>query len=66
MTALMAEESRFQIVFAKLSEVRPEQWEPAQSEAEVQALRKASEEIAELRRELLEITEPPVSLFTTT
>jgi len=66
MTALMAEESRFRIVFDKLSEVKPEQWEPTQSEAEVQALRKASEEIADLRRELLEITEPPVLLFTTT
>jgi hypothetical protein len=66
MTALMADESRFQIVFEKLSEVRPEQWEPPQSEAEVQALRKASEEIAELGRELLGITDPPASLFTTT
>ncbi len=56
----------FQIVFDKLSEVRPEQWEPTQSKAEIQALREASEEIAELRRELLEIAEPPVSLFTTT
>ncbi len=66
MTALMGEESRFQIVFAKLSEVRPEQWEPPQLESEVQTLREASEEIAELRRELLEITEPSVSIFTTT
>jgi len=66
MTALMVQESRFQIVFDKLSEVRPEQWEPGQSEAEVQALRKASEEIAELGRELLKITDPPASLFTTT
>ena len=66
MTALMAEQNRFQIVFDKLSEVKPEHWQPTQSEAEVQALQQASEEIAELRRELLEITEPPVSLFTTT
>jgi hypothetical protein len=66
MTGLMPEESRFRIVFDKLSEVRPEQWQPPQSETEVQALREASAEIAELRRELLEITEPPVSLFTTT
>jgi hypothetical protein len=66
MTAVMAEESRFQVVFDRLSEVRPEQWEPAQSEVEIQALRRANEEIAELRRELLEISEPPVSLFTTT
>lgn len=66
MTALMAEESRFQVVFDKVSDVRPEQWEPAQSESEIQALRESSEEIAELRRELLEIPEPPVPLFTTT
>jgi len=49
-----------------LSKVKPEEWEPAQSESEIRALREASDEIAELRRELLEISEPPVSLFTTT
>ncbi len=62
----MADESRFRVVFDNMAEITPERWETAQSKAEVQALRRANDEIAELRRAVLEIIEPPVSLFTTT
>ncbi len=62
----MASENRFQIVFDKLSEVAAEQRPAEGSETQNKVFREASDEIAELRRAVLEIIEPPVSLFTTT
>lgn len=62
----MATENRFQIVFDKLTEVLSEPTVGDQADARDGKLGKASEEIDDLRRAILEINEPPVSLFTTT
>jgi hypothetical protein len=62
----MASENRFQIVFDKLSEAVSEHPVPNRPESRKDDLRKASDEIAELMRAVLELSERPVSLFTTT
>ena len=62
----MTAENRFQVVFDNLYEALSESQDGNKAEPQRAELRKVSEEIAELRRAVLEISEPPVSLFTTT
>ena len=62
----MEQQTRFKIVFEKLAEA---QRGGAITEAEVEEsaqLRAESEEIAELRRVITEITDPELKSFTTT
>ncbi len=62
----MAEENRFQIVFDELLRIASGERDSNHLVLEIDSLQTASEEIAELRRAILEISEPAVSLYTTT
>jgi hypothetical protein len=60
------EQDRFKIVFEKLAEGRERGAVSEAEVAETEQLRAESEEIAELRRLVLEITEPTPKSYTTT
>jgi hypothetical protein len=60
------EQDRFKIVFEKLTEARERGAVSEAEVAETEQLRAESEEIAELRRLVLEITEPAPKSYTTT
>lgn len=59
------EKGRFSIIFEKLTQVMKEE-ASSQSPFEIESMRVELEEIAELRRLGLEISEPEPTSFTTT
>jgi len=60
------DEDRFRIVFEKLSELTSEQTLSKESSSESEQMRAEIDEIAELRRLVLEITEPKATSYTST
>jgi hypothetical protein len=60
------DEARFRIIFEKLSEELPQKTSEEPTLKTVESMRVELEEIAELRRIVLEITEPEPVSYTTT
>jgi hypothetical protein len=60
------DQARFKIVFEKLSEEPPQKTSEEPTLKTVENMRVELEEIAELRRIVLEITEPEPASYTTT
>ena len=60
------DQARFKIVFEKLSEELPQRASEEPTLKTVENMRVELEEIAELRRIVLEITEPEPASYTTT
>lgn len=59
-------QDRYRIVFEKLSEALHESGEKSAVAIRVEATPSEYDELAELREVILEVAEPPVSLYTTT